>query len=313
MSNLRESQKHETRLMYWEVVCRRIMYNHHRTGPAGTVNLHAAPFRDPVQTTTSNPMIVTGIDLVSSAMHHPLPAGRQARLSTMRSGLVVLDVGGTAALRTTAYFQNIIGPADRDHRQSDGPMQIPPVEGMILPRARSARGPSKTAGPGTFRQSIDYSVTANYFRPRSGGPATRTRFLYNIYKMGSNQIARGLRRNHWTISEEDHRAVLDARGGPPAGKPRPAAAGWSWRSRVGRGAVTRRLPAPDRHGVRGTAGRGLSLTTYTSVMKDPSPTADPARVSIVTGRPVPTSRRRRSSSTTPALHRGRGRSGKPRR
>src|ERR1022692_3910891 len=45
-----------------------IMYNHHQTGPAGTV-LFAPPFRDP-HNYNLDPLTKTGLDLVGAAMHH---------------------------------------------------------------------------------------------------------------------------------------------------------------------------------------------------------------------------------------------------
>ena len=44
-----------------------IMYNHHQTGPAGTV-MFAPPFRDPFNY-NMDPMVPAGIELVGSAMH----------------------------------------------------------------------------------------------------------------------------------------------------------------------------------------------------------------------------------------------------
>ena len=45
-----------------------IMYNHHQTGPAGTV-LFAPPFRDPFNY-NMDPLVPVGIDLVGAAMHN---------------------------------------------------------------------------------------------------------------------------------------------------------------------------------------------------------------------------------------------------
>jgi hypothetical protein len=49
-----------------------IMYNHHQTGPAGSV-LFAPPFRDPFNY-NFDPLVVLGIDTVGSAIHTRLPA-----------------------------------------------------------------------------------------------------------------------------------------------------------------------------------------------------------------------------------------------
>jgi hypothetical protein len=45
-----------------------VMYNHHQTGPPGAV-MFAPPFRDPFNH-NFDPLIISGIDLVGSAMHN---------------------------------------------------------------------------------------------------------------------------------------------------------------------------------------------------------------------------------------------------
>jgi hypothetical protein len=69
-----------------------------------------------------------------------------------------------------------------------------------------------------FRQSIDYSVTANYsvFDVAS---RHREQFLYNIYKMGRNSIERGSRDN-WTVTPKQIdavRAAAEKELRPPSG------------------------------------------------------------------------------------------------
>ena len=53
-----------------------IIYNHHQTGPAGTV-MFAPPFRDPFNY-NFDPLMPVGIDLVGAAMHYALRGGGQA-------------------------------------------------------------------------------------------------------------------------------------------------------------------------------------------------------------------------------------------
>ncbi len=83
-----------------------IMYNHHQTGPQGTV-MFAPPFRDPFNY-NFHPDAVAGIDVVGAhdgdAVHRrrASPASRQRRgapYSTWFNG----------GIRTTAHFHNIIG------------------------------------------------------------------------------------------------------------------------------------------------------------------------------------------------------------
>ena len=264
MSNLRESQN-MNKLMYWEWLPQ-IMYNHHQAGPAGTV-IFSPPFRDPFNY-NFDPMIVMGLDLVGAAMHQRfLQEGKPG--FTMRSGSSY-STWWNGGLRTTAYFQNIIGLLT-EIIGNPTPMSIPPTESQILPRGDL---PAPIAPQEWhFRQSIDYSVTANY-AVLDLASRYKDEFLYNIYKMGSNQIARGSQ-DHWTISEEDMDR-LDAAMRPPA----PASTGGGrGGGRGGRGGGAQATPAPDFGPVEGR-GRALSLDTYNKVLKDPAH-RDP-RVFVVT-------------------------------
>ena len=92
------------KMMHWEWLPQ-IMHNHHQSGPAGTV-IFSPPFRDPFNY-NFDPMIVTGLDMVGAAMHHRfLQEGKPG--FTMRSG-ASYSTWWNGGLRTTAYFQNIIG------------------------------------------------------------------------------------------------------------------------------------------------------------------------------------------------------------
>ena len=63
-----------------------IMYNHHQTGPAGTV-MFAPPFRDP-HNHTFDPLVVDGVSLVGAAMHARFSAeGKPRRDATQRGEL----------------------------------------------------------------------------------------------------------------------------------------------------------------------------------------------------------------------------------
>ena len=156
-----------------------IMYNHHQTGPAGTV-MFAPPFRDPFNY-NFDPLIPLGIDMVGAAMHTRLAAGGQAgrddalgRRTTRR--------GGTAACARRSYFHNQIGMLT-ETIGNPTPVEIPFVPDMQLPRADL---PSPIA-PQTwhFRQSIDYSVTANY-AILDLASQRKEDFLFNIYQMAKN-------------------------------------------------------------------------------------------------------------------------------
>src|SRR4051812_35507455 len=226
MSNLKESQN-MNKLMYWEWLPQ-IMYNHHQSGPAGTV-IFSPPFRDPFNY-NFDPMIVTGLDMVGAAMHHRfLQEGKPG--FTMRSGSSY-STWWNGGLRTTAYFQNIIGLLT-EIIGNPTPMSIPPTQSQILPRA-DLPAPIE---PQTwhFRQSIDYSVTANY-AVLDLASRYKDQFLFNIYRMGANQIERGST-DHWTVSNEDM-ARLQAAMAPAA----PPATGGLRAGEADEGVVRRRLP-----------------------------------------------------------------------
>ena len=266
MSNTRESQN-MNKLMYWEWLPQ-IMYNHHQSGPAGTV-LFSPPFRDPFNYNL-DPMIVTGLDMVGAHMHHRfLQEGKPG--FTMRSGSSY-STWWNGGLRTTAYFQNIIGLLT-EIIGNPTPTQIPAVPGFILPRADI---PAPIAPQEWhFRQSIDYSVTANYavFDLAS---RYKDQFLYNIYKMGSNQIERGSR-DHWTISNEDMERLRTtvAAAGPAGGG---AAAGGGRGGRGGGAGAAPAAPAGDTAdapaqagGRAGAGGRGgITIAQYNQALKDPA-------------------------------------------
>jgi hypothetical protein len=239
MSNTRESQN-MNKLMYWEWLPQ-IMYNHHQSGPAGTV-IFSPPFRDPFNY-NFDPMIVTGLDMVGAHMHHRfLQEGKPG--FTMRSG-ASYSTWWNGGLRTTAYFQNIIGLLT-EIIGNPTPTQIPAVQSFILPRGDI---PAPIAPQEWhFRQSIDYSVTANY-AVLDLASRFKDQFLYNIYKMGSNQIERGSR-DHWTISNEDMERLRTTVAAAPS---------------TGSGQAT-----STGSGQAGRGGVGITIAQYNQALKDPA-------------------------------------------
>ncbi|MGV3722943.1 MAG: M14 family metallopeptidase, partial [Actinomycetota bacterium] len=184
-----------------------IVYNHHQTGPAGTV-MFAPPFRDPFNY-YFDPLIVTQLDLVGAAMHSRFAAEGKPGV-TMRSG-ANYSTWWNGGLRTTAYFHNMIGLLTETIGHPT-PMQIPFLIGRQLPRADL---PNPIA-PQTwrFRQSVDYSVTANY-AVLDLAARQRETFLYRIYRMGRNSIERGSG-DYWTVTPQRLEKVRSARAGKPA-------------------------------------------------------------------------------------------------
>jgi hypothetical protein len=168
-----------------------IVYNHHQTGPVGTV-LFAPPFRDPFNYYL-DPLIPLGIDLVGAAIHSRFVAENKPG-ATMRSGSSY-STWWNGGLRTVTYFHNMIGLLT-ESIGNPTPMEIP-----FLPQRQLAKGdlpfpiaPQKWH----FRQSIDYSITANR-AVLDLASKYREDFLFNIYRMGKNSIERGSE-DYWTIT-----------------------------------------------------------------------------------------------------------------
>jgi hypothetical protein len=176
------------RVMY-SVWYPQVMYNHHQTGPTGTV-MFAPPFRDPFNY-VYDPLLVTELDLVGAAMHSRFIAEDKPGV-VMRRG-ANYSTWWNGGLRTTAYFHNMIGLLT-EAIGSPTPIEIPFVANRQLP---SGDLPFPI-DPQTwrFRSSIDYEVTANY-AVLDVASRYRETFLYNIWRMGRNSIERGSR-DSWT-------------------------------------------------------------------------------------------------------------------
>jgi hypothetical protein len=171
-----------------------IVYNHHQTGPVGTV-MFAPPFRDPFNY-NYDPLVPLGIDLVGAAMHNRFVAENKPGV-TMRSG-ANYSTWWNGGLRTTVYFHNLIGLLT-ETIGSPTPMEIPLVLNRQLPRGDLPWpiAPQKWH----FRQSIEYSLTANR-AVLDIASKHREDFLFNLYRMGRNSIERGSR-DHWTITPHE--------------------------------------------------------------------------------------------------------------
>ena len=181
-----------------------IVYDHHQTGPAGTV-LFAPPFRDPFNY-QFDPLVPIGINLVGAAMHGRFAAEHKPG-ATMRGG-GSYSTWWNGGLRTTAYFHNMIGLLT-ETIGSPTPIEIPLVVGRQLP---SGNLPYPVAPQSWhFRQSIDYSITANR-AVLDVASRFRETFLFNIYRMGRNAIEKGSR-DAWTMSPWQIAAVEEAMAG----------------------------------------------------------------------------------------------------
>ena len=168
-----------------------IMYNHHQTGPVGTV-IFAPPFRDPFNY-NYDPLVPMELDLVGAAMQSRFVAEGKPG-ATMRSG-APYSTWWNGGLRTTVYFHNMIGLLT-EAIGNPTPIEIPLVVEKLLPKGDLPMPiqPQKWH----FAQSIAYELTANR-AVLDVASRYRETLLYNIYQMGRNSIRRGST-DTWTIT-----------------------------------------------------------------------------------------------------------------
>jgi hypothetical protein len=262
MSNLNET-KNINHFMFWEWHPV-IMYNHHQTGPAGTV-IFSPPFRDPFNY-NFDPMIVMGLDMVGAAMHQRfLEEGKPG--FTMRSGSSY-STWWNGGLRTIGYFQGIIGILT-EAIGNPTPERIPFIPEQQLPHGDL---PAPIAPQvWHFRQSIDYSVTANYaiFDLAS---RYRETFLYDKYLMAKHAIAKG-NEDNWTISGK---RIAEAEAALTGGTQQAGAPAGGRGGRGGRGGGAAPVPAGDQPGGavgnptapfgRGAANLDAQMHAYNDVL-----------------------------------------------
>jgi hypothetical protein len=187
-----------------------IMYNHHQTGPIGTV-IFAPPFRDPFNY-NFDPLVPMELDLVGAAMQARFAAEGKPG-ATMRSG-AGYSTWWNGGLRTTVYFHNMIGLLT-EAIGNPTPMEIPLVAEKLLPKGDLPMPiqPQKWH----FAQSMAYELTANR-AVLDVASRYRETLLYNIYQMGRNSIRRGST-DTWTITP---RKVAALQAALPQDSARPA-------------------------------------------------------------------------------------------
>ncbi len=205
MASLAETEN-MNRVMYREWFPQ-IVYNHHQTGPSGTV-MFAPPFRDPPNHNL-DPIIITSLDQVGSAMHHRFVVEGKGG-TTMRRG-ASYSTWWNGGLRTTPYFKNMIGLLTETIGHPT-PISIP-----FLPNRQITHADLPlpvTPGTWHFRQSVDYSQTANR-AVLDYASRNREHLLFNIWRMGMNSIERG-GRDSWTVLPSWIDRVADEVSGRPS-------------------------------------------------------------------------------------------------
>jgi len=199
MSNMPETINMNRQLfMEWMP---QIVYNHHQTGPAGSV-VFVPPFRDPFNY-NYDPLVPIGIEQVGTAMHSRLIAEGKGG-SAMRSG-ANYSTWWNGGVRTTPYFHNQIGLLT-EIIGNPTPMDVVLVPGKQLPTGDWPLpiAPQKWH----YRQSIDYEIELNW-AVLDYASRYRETLLYNIYRMGKNSIERGSH-DDWTVTPKRIAALTAA-------------------------------------------------------------------------------------------------------
>jgi Zinc carboxypeptidase len=190
MSALAESTN-INRIMYREWIPQ-IMYNHHQTGPAGTV-MFAPPFRDPFNY-NFHPYAVAGIDVVGSMMAERFIMEGKPGVTSRRGAPYSTWFNG--GIRTTAHFHNIIGILT-ETIGNPNPINIPFLPAKQLGDS-NMWWPIAPQQEWHMRQSVEYSMTANR-AILDYASRYRERVLYNMYVMGRDEKNWG-NEDHWTFT-----------------------------------------------------------------------------------------------------------------
>ncbi len=178
-----------------------IMYNHHQTGPPGTV-IFVPPFRDPFNY-HFDPLMPVKIEDVGMAIHTRFIEEDKPG-STMRSG-ATYSTWYNGGLRTSTYFHNQIGILT-EIIGNPTPEQLPLVPADQLAH-NDLPDPIKPQ-LWHFAQSIAYEQTANR-AILDYASRNREQLLYDIYKMGKDSIEKG-EEDSWTITPKRIAALEEA-------------------------------------------------------------------------------------------------------
>src|SRR6478735_3520684 len=182
--------ENENRVLYHEWFPQ-ILYNHHQSGPAGTV-VYSPPLRDPYNYNL-DPMLILGLQSLGAAMHTRLASEGKGG-ATMRGG-GPYDGWWNGGIRNTATFHNTIAMLT-EIIGGPTPMRIP----LVLARQIPSGDIAMPIAPQEWhmKQSIEYSTSLDR-AVLDYASRMRENLLFNIYKMGKSSIERGSK-DTWTAN-----------------------------------------------------------------------------------------------------------------
>ena len=196
------------RILYHEWLPQ-ILYNHHQSGPAGTV-VWSSPQRDPYNYNL-DPLLILGLEALGTHMHQRLAA--EGKPGATKSAGGPYDGWWNGGIRNTGNFHNIIAILT-ETIGSPTPSRIPLVPQRQIP-TRDLPYPIAPQ-EWRFRQSIDYSLSFNR-AVIDYASRNREHLLFNIYKMGQRALERGST-DYWTPSPTRINAIGEIGGrGPSTG------------------------------------------------------------------------------------------------
>ncbi len=237
------------RILYHEWLPQ-ILYNHHQSGPAGTV-VWSSPQRDPYNYNL-DPLLVLGLQALGTHMHQRL-ASEGKPGATMASG-GAYDGWWNGGIRNTGNFHNIIAILT-ETIGNPTPMRIR----LVMQRQLPNRDHPYPIAPQEwrFKQSVDYSISFNR-AVIDYAARNREHLLYNIYKMGQRSIERGSQ-DTWTPSPTRYAAIAEKMDGGGGGGGRGGGGGAAEDEREARMWAEMRKAGVSRPAWLHSAGRSAGL------------------------------------------------------
>ncbi|MFQ5630503.1 MAG: M14 family zinc carboxypeptidase [bacterium] len=172
-----------------------IVYNHHQTSP-GWTRIFLPPFADPVNPNI-HPGVTTGVNLVGSAMANRFAMKKMPGVVSD----MIFSMWWNGGMRTVPYFHNMIGILTETAHATPSPRFYDPDSIPKRIGSRRAGGKSTNGseifypypwqgGESHFSDPVRYMITGS-MAVLKVATDLREQFLWNIYSMGREAIAKG--------------------------------------------------------------------------------------------------------------------------